>query len=288
MPEHENIDEAKPWLVIPYFAGDLGRQGIERAPLPPPALGWLCEGIRVNGGPLRVYNPGEPTTVTVDVRNYGGGAAETLATVTVWWTDPTAGFSSAKWFGEEMALVASKGGSATATVTGVIPVTAPAHVCLLASVEAAFDDNLPATIAPGVDRHWAQLNIDAVKAPGGAFRTPFAIGNPGYTRIRTHVSARLLSPERSVAAAKTLGVAPFHPKTVELKLSARRGEARLEHLDGAVAVDLAPGRSATLELAGHLSPPPEPGTAALIEIVQYAPHDPDTVVGSLAVAVTGG
>jgi hypothetical protein len=285
VPDHEIIDEAKPWLVIPYFAGDKGRKGIERDPLPLPAIWWLCKGMRVNGGPLREYTPDEPTVVDVDVCNYGGGAAETPATVTVWWSAPTVGFGPAKWFGEAQTVLASKGGAGTVTVTGTIPAGYP-HVCLLVGVEAGWNDNLPDVPGPGSDRHWAQLNIDVVKAPDGVFRQKFLVGNPQDVPARVHVRARLLAGERLAAVAEALQVTPFRPDRAELRVPTAAGEDPPERLEGAVPVDLEPGGSVALELRGEISPPPEPGTAAIVEIVQYAPYNPDTVTGALAVAVT--
>jgi hypothetical protein len=40
------------------------------------------------------------------------------------------------------------------------------------------------------------------------------------------------------------------------------------------------------ELHREISPPPEPGTAAIVEIVQYAPYDLDALIGALAIAMT--
>ena len=285
MPE-DIIDENKPWLVLPYFAGDMGRQGIERNPLPPQkATWWLCPSIRVNGGPLRVYTPGQPFDVVVDTRNYGGGAAETLIYITVWWSSPTAGFGSAKWFGAAQSVIGTKGAGTSATITGTVPVGAPSHVCLLVSVEAAFNDNLPAVIGPGSDRHWAQLNIDAVTAPNGMIDQEFMVGNPQQTPARVHVRAVVLAGDRLAIAAEALQIRPFQPDRTDLRVSIA-GEDPPEHLDGAVPVDLEAGASISLELRGEISPPPEPGTATIVELVQYAPHDSDTVFGALAIVVT--
>jgi hypothetical protein len=285
MPEREIIDETKPWVVIPYFKGDMGRKGIERDPLPAPAIWYLCPGVRIAGGPLRVYTPGAPTAVDIDVWNYGGGAAVIPVEVTVWWSDPTVGFGSAKWFASAQTTVTSKGGSKTVTVTGTIPVGAPSHVCLLVSVEAAFNDNLPAVIGPGTDRHWAQLNIDAVAAPDGGFVKQFHVGNPADRRVRVHVRAQFMSDERLEAVRDALGMHLFRPEAGELKLLSATGEDPPEQFEGAVPVDLDAGGSVTMELRGEVTPAPTPGTAAFIEIVQYAPHDPDAVIGALGLVV---
>lgn len=287
MPEHEIIDETKPWVVIPYFKGDLGRKGLERDPLPAPAIWYLCPGVRIDGGPLRVYTPGTPAHIDIEVWNFGGGAAVVPVEVTVWWSEPTAGFGSAKWFASAQTKVASKGGSNIVTVTGTIPVGAPPHVCLLVSVEAAFNDNLPAVIGPGTDRHWAQLNVDAAAAADGGFVKQFRVGNPADRRTRVHVRAQFVGDERLNAVREALGMHLFAPDTAHLRLLSATGEEHPEQVEGAVPVDLEPGGSVTMELRGDLTPPPAPGTAAFIEIVQYAPGDPDAVTGALGLAITG-
>jgi hypothetical protein len=49
-------------------------------PLPSDIIPYLCEGITT----AAPYPPGQPITVYVDVRNWGGGVAGSIATVRVW------------------------------------------------------------------------------------------------------------------------------------------------------------------------------------------------------------
>ena len=91
----------KPWVVIPYWTGDLGRKTFER-PLPPAptpgsavspgVLSYLCNSIAVLGGAPGVFTPGVPTTVAVTVRNYGRGYGLDLLNLDLWWSAPTTDF----------------------------------------------------------------------------------------------------------------------------------------------------------------------------------------------------
>jgi hypothetical protein len=56
-------------------------------------ISWECPGIHASP-----YSPGEQLQVTVDVRNSGGGSATVIATVVVYWADPTVGFSNPTFF----------------------------------------------------------------------------------------------------------------------------------------------------------------------------------------------
>src|SRR5687767_2564262 len=81
-------------LVVPYFSGDRGRRGVER-PLGGAVVYWLCPSIVVNGQPGKNnFRRGEPTSVTVDVANWGSGTAAAPVQVQLWWADPSTGFTT--------------------------------------------------------------------------------------------------------------------------------------------------------------------------------------------------
>ena len=91
-PSHEGEEgthDSRPFFVIPYWpaaAGDDGDTG-EQRPLPASATWYECKGIHASP-----YEPGTDLEVTVDVRNFGGSNAPSVAQVTAWWSDPTTGF----------------------------------------------------------------------------------------------------------------------------------------------------------------------------------------------------
>src|SRR4051812_40615837 len=90
--EREGQADTRPHLCIPYWNAALGAGGTwdtgDVRPLPGSVVSYLCDSI--HAGP---YTPGQPLDVVVDVRNAGGGNAASIATVVVYWADPTAGFA---------------------------------------------------------------------------------------------------------------------------------------------------------------------------------------------------
>lgn len=82
----------------------------------------LCESIHASP-----YEPGQQLDVTVDIGNYGGANTPSIAQVTVWWSDPTAGFvvGPDKLIGYCTVEVPPRGGRNTKPVMGkVIPPSA--------------------------------------------------------------------------------------------------------------------------------------------------------------------
>jgi hypothetical protein len=179
-PGSTDPGDIRPYLCIPYWEaprvpGDPVDIGVLR-PLPsgPPPLGvvsWECPGI--HAGP---FSPGANLDVTVDVRNSGGGSATAIVTLVVYWAIPTVGFSKPTVFGATTVAVPpmrdpSVPGFVSASFSGVIPASAPDHICLLAVATHALDA-AGTVVDPVNDRHWAQHNLLAV--------TPRAI--PSYNR----------------------------------------------------------------------------------------------------------
>ena len=147
MPNNEHYeDNVSNFMVIPYFAGDRGRDGIERPlsqPSNPPVVPYLCSAITVMTGGVpgpAVFMPGEDLEVAVTVANYGGGTMNAAANVAVFWSDPTTGFTKPTLLGQTPVIVPTKGGmETTPIIKGRIPVLAPKHICLLARVTAPGD-----------------------------------------------------------------------------------------------------------------------------------------------------
>jgi hypothetical protein len=194
-----------PWVVIPYWTGDLGRKTIER-PLPPaPApgsavfpgvLSYLCNSIEVLGGAPGVFTPGAPTTVAVTVRNYGRGYGVDLLNLDLWWSAPTTDFGVLTQKPPMAQAVATLGRDGLAkepplvqNMTFTTPADSGPHVCLVVRVTAGYpilpidpstSDGAPVWPAdPTGDRHWAQHNLHAVVATsGGKFHLNFSSANP--------------------------------------------------------------------------------------------------------------
>jgi hypothetical protein len=181
MPPHEGEKrpyDSRPVFVIPYWPaapGDDGDTGKQR-PLPASAAWYMCKGIHASP-----YQPGTDLEVTVDVRNFGGSNAPSLAQVTVWWSDPTTGFvvDPSRLIGFRMVAVPPRGGQATtALMVKKIPATAPNHICLIARVSHQYD-RAGDLVDPMNNKNWAQRNLAVLPA---AREIPamleFIAGNP--------------------------------------------------------------------------------------------------------------
>ena len=146
-------------------------------PLPGSVISYLCDAIHASP-----YTPGDPLEVVVDIRNSGGGSSASVATVVVYWADPTVGFAKPTFFAASSVAVPPSRSAPSVTSTAVmratIPATAPPHICLL--VMASHPQDPAGKVADPVgDRHWAQRNLVAVTvAPGAPALIPFAGREP--------------------------------------------------------------------------------------------------------------
>jgi len=290
MPRETIADKYSTWLVIPYFDGDTGIPGRDRplsvAAFPGKPEYYLCPSMRVNGGPLRKFVPDEPTTLEVTVANLGGGTNSALTTVTVWWADPGAAFKNPKLFGQAVIPVPSKGRTATANLVGTIPGDAPKHVCLLAVATAPGD---PATkgvgVAPGSDRHWAQLNLDAVVPDAdGQFIKEFSVANTGRHQQTFLVTAAEPSRESVGALSEVLDLDLSGDASLIWRMASSGGEST----EGTepLRIVLEAGQTEQITLQGRILSPLEPGTGRIIEVRQHSPAGADfDVRGALGIVL---
>lgn len=160
-------------VLIPYFTGDDSSQ----RPLPSTVTAWLCPNIWVNGAPFNgtPLTVGSSPTLSVRIDNCGKPLHNVLTRV--WWANPSVGMSR-----PQLVLIAEQ------SLTRVLPTRqvttglsarwlitsdVPKHVCLVAQVS-HDQDRAPDTVAPGVERHFAQHNLQLHDAaPGGQLVVPF-------------------------------------------------------------------------------------------------------------------
>jgi hypothetical protein len=179
-----------PYLAIPYWdpaahgAGDPGDRG-DVHPLPSDIVPWLCTGITT----AAPYQPGQPLTATVAVRNWGGGIVDSEVIVRLWWDDLTAGFVSPRpgnLVGVDAVKLPPRGKTRfTAPLTCTFSTVPPPHICLVACVDHGRDPAPPTASAPfsiiplpGVERHWAQHNLSyAVTSSAGTIDLFFIVAN---------------------------------------------------------------------------------------------------------------
>ncbi|MET9397134.1 hypothetical protein [Kitasatospora sp. NPDC002965] len=178
---HEGPPDTRPYLCIPYWTTPLSPNGSwdtgQQRPLPGTVVSYLCDSIQASP-----YQPGQPLDVEVSVRNSGGGNSASLATVVVYWADPTVGFAKPNFFAASVVAVkpsrTAPASTTTPTMTATVPASAPPHICLLAAVSHP-QDRAGTVCDPIGDRHWAQRNLQAATvAPGAPALVPLTVANP--------------------------------------------------------------------------------------------------------------
>jgi hypothetical protein len=284
----EEQPDSRPYLCIPYWTTpitDNGRWDIGRQrALPSQVVSYACESI--HPGP---YVPGTPLDVVIDVRNSGGGNGAAVATVVVYWADPTVGFAKPNFFAAAtVAVPPNRMGPevvSTGTMTAVIPASAPPHVCLLAVVSHP-QDRAGKVADPINDRHWAQRNLLAVAgAPGAPVIVPFSAANPRLGPELLQLRAGQVDDERARAAAAAVGTSPADT-AVTVRLLDEHGAA----LTGAgpiaaVALELAGLERREFQLLVEVEGDIAPGTSVGVEILGITRDGEGETVGSLGVAV---
>ncbi|GAB4079970.1 hypothetical protein GCM10028783_09180 [Modestobacter muralis] len=246
---------------------------------------WLCDAV--HAGP---YTPGQPLEVSVDVRNAGGGNSTAMATVVVYWADPTVGFAKPTFLAATVVPVppsrTTPAMTRTPTMRGTIPASAPAHVCLLVAVSHP-QDRAGTVCDPVGDRHWAQRNLTATPvAPGAPALLPMMVANPLAEDGSFTLVVRRTDGLRARQVAAETGTVPGD------------GALLLRLLDADGAQVGRGGRSVYLELG--LGPRDERRFSLLVEVVEeLAPgtslgleaelfeQSGERVVGSLGMALVG-
>jgi hypothetical protein len=287
--------DTRPYLCIPYweaprFSGDSVDIGQSR-PLPsgPPPSGvisWECPGIHASP-----YSPGKPLQVTVDVRNSGGGSATVLATVVVYWAEPTAGFAKPTLFGATTVAAPtmrdpSAPGFVTVTLSGAIPATASNHICLLACVTHSLD--LAGTAPdPISDRHWAQHNLIAVSPTAYPIHVPFIVANPFASEHVFALRVRSLDRRSLEALSFRRNLEPGEGQ-IRVRLMDGVGRSLTDRSnDAQIMLALGPQGRHRYALRFEVEPGPSPHQVLAVEVLLYAGRDQERLVGSLGIVFYG-
>ena len=288
--EHEHEEgrpDVRPFLCLPYWTTPLTPGGRwdtgELRPLPSSVVSWLSPAI--TAGP---YRPGDPLEVAVRVRNSGDGNSPAVATVAVYWADPTVGFAKPTFFGATTVSVPPARTTpltvTTATLRQTIPASAPDHICLLAVVHHP-QDRAGSVCDPVGDRHWAQRNLTAVNArPGAPAMIAFDLVNPTPDAGEFALFVRQVDFGVAETVARALGLD---------HLSDARPVVTLHDREGRALSDPQPELVHHLALEGHervrvqLAIEPESeltgGDAIVVEAVMTASDE--RPVGSLGFVV---
>lgn len=286
--EGKPIDH-RPFLFIPYWkkplSPSLSADDGTKRPLPGSIISWLCDGL--HAGP---YFPGQTLDVTVDIGNAGGGNSTSLATVIVYWADPTVGFAKPTFFGATMVAVPPRGGFAiTSTISAEIPSWAPDHICLLAVVTHPLDVAGPVANPLG-DRHWAQRNLSAVTASiSQPLQFVFTAANPLREEAEFMLSAQPLDERRLAVLGLRLKATPA---ITEMLLKLQDHGTRLLREDRrttAIRLKLAADERRlfrlTVELGQHLEP--HEFTAIDVVLRRERQEEQAGAVGSLGLVIRG-
>ncbi len=290
-PGDKGPGDTRPFLCIPYWEaprvpGDPVDIGVFR-PLPGNVTSWDCHGIHASP-----YKPGNALQVSVDVRNSGPGNATAVATVVVYWANPTIGFAKPTFFGATSVAVPPFRDPfqpifvTTPTLTAVIPATAPNHICLLALVTHSLDK--AGTVAdPMGDRHWAQRNLTAASANAKQpLNFPFLIANPFATEEKFELRIHVLGGPALELVALRMRAEPSEAWP-HFQLVDERGKPVTDWASEAstgLALGSHQGRKYSLML--KVGPLPSHQVAA-IEAVLYLTKERQAPVGSLGIVVGG-
>jgi hypothetical protein len=282
--------DTRPFLCIPYWTTPLAAGGKwdtgQQRPLPAAVVSYACDSIHASA-----YTPGQPLHVSVTVRNSGGGNDAAIATVVVYWADPTVGFAKPTFFAASVVAVPPgrnvPSSASTPSMTATIPSTAPAHICLVVVVSHP-QDRAGTVCDPINDRHWAQRNLQAVQAAVGAPTIiPLAAANPFATKKFFELQIGPADERRARRVAQAFATEP----------SDVRPRLRILDSDGAALTDSAARVQTSLELGPlgrrHLQlmiePDDEvrPGQSAPLEAELLDKLKQSLIAGSLGVVVLG-
>lgn len=293
-PNEPNPDkgpgDTRPYLCIPYwethrFAGDPVDIGQVR-PLPAGVISWDCPGIHTTP-----YVPGQDLQITVDVRNSGLGSATVVATVLVYWADPTVGFAHPTFLCASTVAAPTMRdpmvpGFVSTTLNGVIPASAPNHVCLLVCVTHSLDV-ANAAADPIGDRHWAQRNLFTVTTKLSPIIVSFLVANPFKTEDVFDLRARTLDVRELELFAMGM---KFEPTEIQPRMQLLDDQGRpVSELGREAHARLALGphgrRRYSMVLHVEQNLPAHQLTA--VEVILYQNKAQQRAVGSLGVVIFG-
>jgi hypothetical protein len=235
--------------------------------------------------------PGQPLDVGVDVLNSGGGNSTAIATVVVYWADPTVGFAKPKFFAATVVAVPpsrrAPASVATATMTATIPADAPAHVCLLAVVSHP-QDRAGAACDPVNDRHWAQRNLQAVAvAPGAPALIPFTVANPFATEGTFSLVVGPADERHLFRLAEEFDTEAFQVRAFLRLLDESGAEVSEPGPHVRLPIRFGPLEERRFGVLVEIDQEIPAGTSTGIEVLLVVSAEGERIVGALGVALVG-
>jgi hypothetical protein len=286
--DQEHPSDTRPFLCIPYWTVPLAPGGTwdigQERPLPDGVLSYACDAV--HAGP---YAPGTPLDVSVDIRNSGGGNSPAIATVVVYWADPTVGFAKPNFFAAStVAAPSSRNAPASVTtpkMTSVIPATAPDHICLLVCVSNPQDR--AGTVCDAInDRHWAQRNLIAVHAlVDTPVVFPLTVANPFAEGRTLELLVGPIDERRARAVAAEFRTEPSGAAMTLHLLNADGTPVSAQGRQILVPVQLGPLEQRRFQLLIEIDSDLPAGRSAAVEAQLLDPNRDRRPVGSLCVVV---
>jgi hypothetical protein len=180
-------------LVLPY--DDVLDKGDR--PIPGTFVSWLSQALQISvegvpyvGGTLP---RDRPTTVKIKIANLGNRDANAL--VSLYWTDPTALFSTSNLKADGLSepvwvYVPANAITETSAITLKPPASLPDHVCLIAEITSG-EPSAPGLLDPVNNRHYAQHNINLEHVDEGRLTgSSFQINNPFHSDATIRLQIR--------------------------------------------------------------------------------------------------
>ena len=166
---------------------------------------------------------------------------------------------------------------------GVIPASAPPHVCLLVAVSHP-QDRAGTACDPVGDRHWAQRNLTAVPvAPGAPALQPMLVANPFDREAEFLLRVRQADGERAERVALEVGTVPADGGMTIRLLDSDGGEVGE---GGHVQVALGPRDEVRVSVLVEVDAEIEAGSSLALE-AELIDEAGERVVGALGMALVG-
>lgn len=288
MPEGDLND--RPFLFVPHYPppNNIGVDTGQLRPVPKPVIYYICNGIHF----LNDYKPGHDLSFTIDVANWQGGNAASIAMVSTYWSPPLSGVTipdPKRFLAFGSIPLPPHGGWNSLTLTALIPETAPPHICVLAKVFHALDmaptthiGNKDVEIADPInERHWAQHNISVIPT-SATVPISFLATNPTDEERSFQLIIQPISRNNWDALRAIRSGEPF-ACNVRIHLSGagdeqqHEGENTLTH-----EILLAPGEEREMAVLIESDGQLDYGTYGAYEVIQYFQERP---TGGFAVVI---
>lgn len=307
LKNNNDVDDQQPpdtpWVIIPYWNGDRGRNNLERPLMPTPTpgsavapgtLSYACQSIEVFNGTPGMFTPGVPTTVAVSLRNLGKGAGIDLVNLDLWWSAPTTEFgnltkllpmaqANCRLVRDSQALQPPL----VKNMTFVTPPAAGSHICVVVRATVArpllpsgpsSSDGVPVWPAnPTGDRHWGQRNLHRVVANSkGDFHLSFFTENIHGRDMPFRILANEVNARAAELLARELRATPRRADGAVLGLYPAlaqrdtRDADQLREKGAALTVTIGANRRMAMVLKGTLEQPLAAGEFLAFEVMQVS------------------